>query len=75
MAQAFVIAMVAWTACFITTIVVSLLTKPKPDEELKGLVYSLTPQMKDGAVGFMKNPVTLGVLVLIITVVLNFILF
>ena len=75
MAQAFVIAMVAWTACFITTIVVSLLTKPKPDEELKGLVYSLTPQMKDGAVGFLKNPVTLGVLVLIITVVLNFILF
>ncbi len=75
MAQAFVIAMVAFTACFITTIAVSLFTKPKPDEELKGLVYSLTPQMKDGAVGFMKNPVTLGVLVLIITVVINFILF
>lgn len=75
MAQAFIIAIIAWTACFITTMIISLITKPKPEEELKGLVYSLTPQMKEGAAGFFKNPVTLGVLVLIITIVINFILF
>ena len=33
---------VSWIVNFFTTIVVSLLTKPKPPEELKGLVYSLT---------------------------------
>ncbi len=36
----------AFTACFVLTLVISLATKrTKTDEELKGLVYSLTPKV------------------------------
>ena len=34
MAQNFWIAIFAWTTCFVVTIVVSLMTKPKPESEL-----------------------------------------
>ena len=46
MGQAFIVASVSWIANFCTTIIVSLFTKPKPDEALKGLVYSLTEKPK-----------------------------
>ena len=32
----------SWLICVVVTVVVSLLTKPKPEAELKGLVYGLT---------------------------------
>ena len=36
-------AIYAWTTCFVVTIVISLLTeRKKSDDELRGLVYSLT---------------------------------
>jgi SSS family solute:Na+ symporter len=37
-------AITAWTVCFLVTIAVSLGTRPKPVEELEGLVYSATPR-------------------------------
>jgi SSS family solute:Na+ symporter len=42
MAQNFWIAIYAWSVCFVVTILVSLVTAPKKDEELRGLVYGLT---------------------------------
>ena len=42
MAQNFWIAILAWTTCFVVTIVVSLVTRPRPEADLKGLVYGLT---------------------------------
>jgi solute:Na+ symporter, SSS family len=49
MAQNFWLASFAFTACFLLTLVISLATKrTKTDEELKGLVYSLTPKLADG---------------------------
>ncbi len=33
----------SWIVCVVVTVVVSLLTKPKPDSELVGLVYGVTP--------------------------------
>ncbi len=42
MAQNFWMAIFAWSACFLMTIVVSLATSPKPEAELRGLVYGLT---------------------------------
>jgi len=42
MAQNFWIAIVAWTACFLVTIIVSLLTRPRPESELVNLVYGIT---------------------------------
>jgi SSS family solute:Na+ symporter len=45
MGQNFYMATAAWTSCFVLTIVISLATaRNKTDEELKGLVYSLTPK-------------------------------
>ena len=56
------------------TIVISLLTRrTKSDDDLKGLVYSLTPRLKDGDLVWYKRPATLGVVVLGLTLVLNII--
>jgi SSS family solute:Na+ symporter len=47
MAQNFWTAIFAWTTCFTVTIIISLLTKPRPDAELRGLVYASTDRPKD----------------------------
>jgi SSS family solute:Na+ symporter len=72
MAQNFWTAIYAWTACFVATIVISLVTRAnKSDEDLKGLVYSLTPRQQDERLPWLKRPATLAVIVLGITLVLN----
>ena len=43
----------------------------KTDAELTGLVYSLTPKPKSENEPWYKQPVTVGILVLIVTVVMN----
>ena len=73
--QAFTIAGIAFIVCLIMTTVISLLTKPKPDNELIGLVYSLTPRQTDAAKVWYKNPLWLGVIVVIITVIFNIIFY
>jgi SSS family solute:Na+ symporter len=74
MAQNFWLAAFAFTACFILTLVISLLTKrTKTDEELKGLVYSLTPKIKDEDQPFYLRPAVIGVVLLAACVVLNII--
>jgi SSS family solute:Na+ symporter len=58
----------------VLTIIISLATaRNKTDEQLKGLVYSLTPKPKAEDEPWYKQPVTLGIIVLAITVVLNII--
>ncbi|HYE65387.1 MAG TPA: sodium:solute symporter family protein, partial [Pyrinomonadaceae bacterium] len=64
LAQTFWTAIAAWVTCFVVTIIVSLLTRPRPDEELRGLVYSLTPRPEDRQRVWYKRPVVLGVIVL-----------
>jgi len=72
MAQNFWTAIFAWSACFVCTIVISYLTRRvKTDEDLKGLVYSLTPRITDHEDKWYKRPATLGVVVLALTLVLN----
>ncbi|HEY1114879.1 MAG TPA: sodium:solute symporter family protein [Chitinophagaceae bacterium] len=73
--QAFNIAWIAFVVCFVVTVLVSLMGRPKKDEELRGLVYSLTPKQKDPDKVWYKNPLWLGVAVLIVTVVLNIIFY
>jgi SSS family solute:Na+ symporter len=75
MGQAFIVAAVSWTVNFFTTIAVSLTTKPKPDEELKGLVYSLTEKPKYHQQKWYLRVVPLGLLLLAITLLLNIIFF
>jgi SSS family solute:Na+ symporter len=65
MAQNFWTAIFAWTTGFVLTIVISLLTKRlKTDEELRGLVYSLTPKLHEEGVPWYKQPAALGTVVL-----------
>ena len=75
MGQAFIVASVSWIVNFVTTILVSLATKPKPDEELKGLVYSLTKKEPISKSKWYLNPITLGVVLLLATILLNIIFF
>jgi solute:Na+ symporter, SSS family len=72
MAQNFWTAIFAWTVCFVATIVISLATaKNKTDEQLKGLVYSLTPKIKDHDVPWHKQPAMLGIIVIVGALILN----
>jgi len=72
MAQNFWMAIFAFAACFLSTIAISLATKPnKTDDELRGLVYSLTEKPRDEGVAWYARPATLGIAVLACTVVLN----
>jgi SSS family solute:Na+ symporter len=73
--QAFNIAGIAFIVCFIVTVLVSLVTPRKPDDELRGLVYSLTPRQRDPAKVWYKNPLWLGIMVLIATLILNIIFY
>ena len=74
MAQNFWAAIYAWSTCFIVTIVVSLITsKNKTDDELRGLVYSLTPRIKEHGLVWYKQPAVLGIIVLIAAIALNII--
>jgi SSS family solute:Na+ symporter len=72
MAQNFWTAIFSWSTCFIMTILLSCVTKQKrTDEELGGLVYSLTPRIKEHGVPLYKQPASLAILVLIATLILN----
>ena len=74
MGQNFWMAIVAWTSCFVLTILISLATKRnKTDEQLKGLVYALTPKPETAHEPWYKQPVTVGILVLLATIALNII--
>jgi SSS family solute:Na+ symporter len=75
MAQGFWTAIYAWTVCFLVTIVLTFLTRQeKTDEELSGLVYSLTPKTRDepGIVWYEK-PVIMAVIIGTISIVLTII--
>ncbi len=75
LAQTFWTAIVAWVTCFVVTIVVSLATQPRPAEELRGLVYSLTPKPSDDDLPLRSRPWVLAVVVLALTVALNLVFF
>jgi SSS family solute:Na+ symporter len=71
MAQNFWTAIFAFSVNLIVTALVSLLTEPRPELELVGLVYSLTPQPIETHLAWYEKPATLGAAVLAMLVVLN----
>jgi len=75
MGQAFIVASISWIVNFCTTIIVSLFTKPKPDAELKGLVYSLTVKPTYHQDKWYLRVVPLGLILIAITIILNIIFF
>ncbi len=61
----------AWCICFVATILISLSTKPKPDEELRGLVIGLTPDPAVKGEHFYKKPEFFAILSVVVLVLLN----
>jgi len=59
--------------CIVVTVVVSYLTRPKPDSELQNLVYGLTPIPKTEHVTIFHSPIFWGVVVAAAFVVLQII--
>jgi SSS family solute:Na+ symporter len=70
MAQSFWIALMAFTSCFLVTLVVSLATKPRPEKDLEGLVYGLTKIPEDRG-SWYQRPAPLAVIIIAILLVLN----
>ena len=75
LAQTFWTAIIAWTTCFVVTIMVSLATRPRPDAELRGLVYALTERPNDQALPWIRRPWVLAAAVLALTLGLNFLFY
>jgi SSS family solute:Na+ symporter len=71
MAQNFWIAIIAWTTCFVVTVLVSFTAPAKSDKELEGLVYGLTEVPKDRNTPWFEKPVTLALIVGAALVILN----
>ena len=71
LAQTFYTAIVAFATCLVVTVVVSLVTRPRPDDELRGLVYALTERPRDGALPVLQRPWTLAVVVIVLVAGLN----
>ena len=71
MAQNFWTAIFAFFVNLIVTIAISLITTPRPEPELVGLVYSLTPKPVEGHLSWYQKPATLAIAVLAILIVLN----
>ncbi|HEU5072130.1 MAG TPA: sodium:solute symporter family protein [Verrucomicrobiae bacterium] len=74
MAQNFWLASFAFIVCLLLTAGISLATaRTKTNEELKGLVYSMTPKLKAEDEAWYLKPAVTGILLLIGCVILNFI--
>jgi SSS family solute:Na+ symporter len=71
MARNFWLAIFAFSACLIITIIVSLFTRPREDRELVGLVYSLTERPRDEGGAWYTKPAVLGVIVMLMAIGLN----
>ena len=73
MAQDMFQALWSFVICVTVTVVVSLVTKPKTDAELTGLVYGLTPIPSEGEVSFYQKPIFWAGVVTVVFVILNLI--
>lgn len=72
MSQGFWVAIVAFTTTFVVNAVLSMMTqRNKTDEELRGLVYSLTEKQKTNDDAWYLRPVLLGCIVMVATIILN----
>lgn len=71
MAQNFWTATWAFLVCFCVTIAVSMITAPRVESELRGLVYSLTPRPPQENARWYMQPAPLGTVILGLTALLN----
>jgi len=71
MAQNFWTAIFAFTINLLVTVGVSIASEPRPEPELVGLVYSLTPKPVEEHLEWYQKPATLALAVLGMLVILN----
>ncbi len=71
MAQNFWTAIWAFSACVVLTLSISLLTRPRPERELEGLVYSMTQKPRAESAAWLERPAVLGGIVLALSIALN----
>ena len=75
--SSFLAAIVAFVVDIVASVIVTMFTTPKPEAELTGLVWSLTPRdgLRRAEVGadaaWYRKPVLLGVVVLVLALALN----
>jgi SSS family solute:Na+ symporter len=63
----------SWIICVVVTVVVSLMTKPVPEEQLSGLVYGVTPIPDDGSKTIWEKPIFWAIVVIVVFFILNLI--
>jgi len=63
----------SWIVCVVVTVVVSLVTRPKPVEELNGLVYGVTEIPTEGQVALYHRPLFWAAVVAVVFFILNII--
>jgi len=61
----------SWVVCVTVTVIVSLLTEPKPDRELVGLVYGVTQIPHEGDMALWQRPIFWAVIVAVVFVIFN----
>ncbi|MGI4853914.1 MAG: sodium:solute symporter family protein [Janthinobacterium lividum] len=65
----------SWLICVAVTVAVSLVTKPKTDAELNGLVYGATVMPDDGSKTLWQKPVFWAGVVSVVFIALNIVFF
>jgi len=73
MAQSFWTAIWAFSTNFVLTVLISLVTKPRPEPELVGLVYSLTPKPVEHHMAWYARPKVIAVGLIALLIALNLI--
>jgi len=63
-----------WLICVGVTVIVSLMTKPVPVEQLGGLVYGVTPIPHDGSKTLWQKPIFWAIVVITVFFILNLML-
>jgi hypothetical protein len=63
----------SWLICVGVTVVVSLLTAPKPEAELTGLVRGCTEIPSEGDMPLIKRPIFWAAIIFVVFVALNII--
>jgi SSS family solute:Na+ symporter len=61
----------SWVVCVAVTVIVSLMTKPKADSELVGLVYGVTPIPRETGAPLWQRPIFWGAVVFVAFVLFN----
>ncbi len=61
----------SWIVCVAVTVIVSLLTRPRPVSELHGLVYGASPIPKDESEYWYQRPIVWAGVVLVVFIALN----